>query len=562
MKNIRRSSAAVATVATLALALTACSSGGDNDAAANDTPAASPSAEELIKPEQSVGAMEDFKVGTTFKATEPVDFSLMYRDHPNYPVKEDWEFFTALKANQNVSFTRTDIPLSDWDNKRALLFGAGDFPDITSVMYPGQESQFVASGALLPVSDYLQYMPNFSDKVEKWGLSGELDALRQSDGKFYLLPGLREVPDVQYTVCPNDDMWKAAGITEDPKTWDEFAADLKKVKDANPTIKFAMSERWNTSSNWGPLGALMQTMGPTFNTVGGWGYAPTSFNKKDGKFELTATSAGTKDMVTYLAGLVSDGLLDPQITQDDDTANAKFLNGESATISCNTQGITNDIRKKAADTGKTINTHLMVIPGGPAGNVIAGSRLAQGVVLNADVAEKPYFKALLQFVDWLYFSDEGIEFAVWGDANTFTKDASGARVLNADINGNNQNPDGAKKLQADFGFYNGVFMAGTGSTADLVQSTMNDEIRGWTKTIIDGSDLRPANPPTPMDADTREALALLETQVHDAAQTGIASFITGEKPLSDWDAFVSQLDGLGGSQIVDDYNTAYQAAKK
>ncbi len=332
------------------------------------------------------------------------------------------------------------------------------------MFYPGQESQYVASGALLPVSDYIDYMPNFKDKVEKWGLSDEIDALRQADGKYYLLPGLREQPDLQYTICPNDDMWQKAGITEDPATWDEFAADLQKVKDANPDVKYPFSDRWN--ANPAPLGALLSTMGPNYDTVAGWGYSPVIFNSDDSKFELTATSAGYKAVVTQLAGLVSDGLLDPEITQDDDTANAKFLNGESAAISCNTQTITSDIRAKAEEAGKPINTHLMVIPGGPAGNVVAGSRLAQGVVLNADVAKKPYFKALLQFVDWLYFSDEGIEFAVWGqEGQTYTKDADGTRVLNADINGNNQNPDATKKLQADFGFFNGVFMAGVGSTA-------------------------------------------------------------------------------------------------
>jgi putative aldouronate transport system substrate-binding protein len=560
MRIIRRGSAAVATVATLALALTACSSDGDGTGSDNATDGATGSAS-TIADAQSVGAMDDFAVGTTFKATEPTTFSLMYRDHPNYPVKDDWAFFSDLKADQNVTFDRTDIPLADWDNKRSLLIGAGDFPDITTVFYPGQEAQFVASGALLPISEYLDYMPNFQDKVEKWGLQTELDATRQADGNFYLLPGLREQPDVQYTVCPNDDMWQAAGITEDPTTWDEFAADLQKVKDANPTVKYPFSDRWN--ANPAPLGALLQVMGPNFDTVAGWGYSPTVFNTDSSKFELTATTPGYKDLVTKLAGLVSDGLLDPEITQDDDTANAKFLNGESAAISCNTQTITSDIRQKAADAGQTLNTHLMTIPGGPAGNVVAGARLAQGIVLNADVAQKPYFKALLQFIDWLYFSDEGIEFAMWGqEGQTFSKGADGARVLNADINGNNQNPDATKKLQADFGFYNGVFMAGSGSTADLVQSTMSPEIAEWTKTVLANSTLRPANPGAPMDADTQEELGLLTTQIKDAVDTATAEFVTGKRSLDDWDTFVSELDGLGAQTVVDDYNAAYQAANK
>lgn len=556
MKNIRRSSAAVATVATLALALTACSSGGTSSEEPKNGESSSADGSELIGDAQSKGAMEDFEVGTTFKATEPLEFGLTYRDHTNYPVKDDWSIFTNLKNNQNVSFKRTDIPIADWDAKRSLLLGSGNFPDITTVFYPGSEQPFIASGALLPVSKYLDYMPNFQDKVEKWGLQEELDTRRAEDGEFYLLPGLREQPDVQYTLCTNDDLWAKAGITEDPATWDEFVEDLKKVKEANPELKYPYSERWNETP--GPLGALLKTISPNYGTVAGWDYSATVFNEDDKKFELTAGSQGYKEVVTYLAGLVKDGLLDPEITQKDDLATQKFLNGESATVGCNTQTITSDIRDKAKDLGKDLKTHLMVIPGGPAGNVIAGSRLAQGIVLNADVAEKPYFKALLQFVDWLYYSDEGIEFAVWGvDGETYTKDASGKRVLNADINGHNQNPDATKKIQADYGYYNGVFMAGTGSTKDLVLSTMNPEIADWTNTVLENSELRPVNPRTPFSATELEQLGLIETQVKDAVNAATAEFVTGKRDIADFDKFLAEIDAQGGSQIVQLYNDAY-----
>lgn len=561
--HIRKGPAVLATAVTLALALSACTS---NEADTKPTGTATDGASTAptgvtIDDAQKVDAMTDFKVGTTFKATAPVTFSLTYRDHPNYPVKDDWAIFTNLEANQNVTFDRTDIPLADWDNKRSLLLGSGDFPDITTVFYPGQETQFVSGGALLPVSDYVQYMPNFQDKVEKWGLQDELDTHRQDDGKYYLLPGLREDPDLQYTVCPNDDMWSAAGITKDPATWDEFASDLQKVKAANPGIDYAFSDRWNVTP--APLGALMKIVGPNFDTAAGWDYSTTVFDKADDKFELTATSDGYKSMVTYLAGLVSSGLLDPEITQDDDLAIQKFINGQSATISCNTQTITSDLRDKAADAGKTVNTHLMVIPGGPAGHVIAGSRLAQGIVLNADVAKKPYFLALLQFVDWLFYSDEGIEFAVWGtQGETYSKDASGVRTLDADINGLNQNPDATKKLQADFGYYNGVFMAGVGSTRDLVQSTMNSEIKDWTSTVLKASDLRPVNPRSGLNEAELESTGLLETQIKDAVNTATSEFITGKRGLDQWGAFVQELDGLGAQDVVDTYNAAYQRLQK
>ena len=139
----KRSVAYAATAATLALALAACGSGGDGGDGDK------PSADDI----GTVGAMEDFAVGTTFKATEPVTFGLMYRDHPNYPLKDDWDILTKLKENQNVEFEIQTAPLSDWQQAQAIAIGAGNAPDIISVTYHGQDSAFVAGGAILPVSD-------------------------------------------------------------------------------------------------------------------------------------------------------------------------------------------------------------------------------------------------------------------------------------------------------------------------------------------------------------------------------------------------------------------------
>src|SRR5690625_5127607 len=133
----------VAALAATALVLTACSSGGDDESGGSPEGGGAGSA--TIEEEHSVGAMDDYEVGTTFEATEPVNFSLLYRDHPYYP-------------------------LQDWDEKKALLISAGDAPEIISVTYPGQETQFVSGGAILPISDYFEYLPNFRQKGEDWAL--------------------------------------------------------------------------------------------------------------------------------------------------------------------------------------------------------------------------------------------------------------------------------------------------------------------------------------------------------------------------------------------------------
>lgn len=550
----------VATAAVLALLLAACGGGGGGDATPSATGGEDTAgSSELIGEDQKVGAMADYAVGTTFKASEPVSFSLMYRDHPNYPVKDDWLVFTSLKDNQNVTFERTDVPLADWDQKKALLISAGDATDIISVTYPGQETQFVSGGALLPVSDYFEYMPNFSQKIKDWGLQAELDTHQQADGKIYQLPGLREIPDVQYSVVIREDMWEKAGITEDPATWDEYLEDLKKVKEANPEISYAMSDRWTDSTT---LGAFLNVVAPNFGTNAGWGYTNTWFDQDADEFIVTGTSEGYHDLVTYAAGLVESGALDPEITQSDDQAIQKFISGQSAAISGNTQEITS-YRTKFADAGQTdVPIRLITIPDGPAGNNLAGSQLSSGLMLSSKVADSPNLLALLQFVDWLYYSDEGIEFAQWGvEGETYTKSADGTRELVPDVGWNALNPDAPKKLNADFGFSNGVFLLANGSTQDLLLSTMSPEVQEWTTKVLDSKETLPVAPAAGLDELELESVALLDSQLKDAVQAATAGFITGQRSLDAWDSYVQEMNGLGAQQLVDTYNTAYERTK-
>jgi len=548
MRKTRTPAAALAAATTLALVLTACSSTG------GETTEAEEGGGVTIDAEHSVGAMEEFEAGTSFKATEPVDLSLMYRDHPNYPVKEDWSFFQSLEADRNVTFTRTDVPLADWDNKKSLLIGAGDASELIPVTYPGQEVQFVSGGAILPVSDYVEYMPNFQQKVEDWGLQEELDTRRQADGKYYLLPGLREIPDVQYSVVVREDLFEKAGITEDPQTWDEFADQLEQVRAANPELSYGMTDRWTDTT---PLGASLQYMAPNFGTSGGWGYSNTWWDPESGEFEFTGTTDGYKDLVTYVAGLVADGSLDPEITQNDDQAIQKLLSGKVAAISGNTQEIS-AYRQKLADAGEAdVPLRMIVLPDGPFGGWLAGSRLSSGLMISSDAAEQPHFKALLQFVDWLYYSDEGIEFAQWGiEGETYTKDGSGVRALQADVGWNALNPDAPKKLNADFGYSNGAFLLANGSSKDLLQSVMSDEIKEWTDAVLAKKETLPVTPSAGLDELELEQTSLLDTQLKDAVMAATAAFVTGQRPLSEWDAYVAELDGLGATQLVDTYNAA------
>ncbi|MDR1852560.1 MAG: extracellular solute-binding protein [Propionibacteriaceae bacterium] len=506
------------------------------------------------------GAMADYAVGTTFKATEPLTFSLMYRDHPNYPYKADWLFLEKLASDQNVSFEITNVPLSDWNTQKPILIASGDAPDIIPVTYTSEQAQYAAGGAILPISDYLEYMPNYKDKVEKWGLQTAIDSIVQSDGKYYVLPGLHEEPRFQYSIAIRDDLWKAAGITEDPKTWDEFKADLVKIKNANlPGVKYPMSDRWK-------MGSLLSQAAPSFGTKSGatstntWGFDNgIYYDTAKGEFVYAGAQEEQKELLKFFASLVKEGLMDPDsLSQDDDQAKAKITTGQSTAIATNDQVIVTDYRQPMEELGEGGSVRMIRLPAGPKGDIVNVSRLESGLMVSAKAAEKPYFKALLQFIDWLYYSDEGLKFAKWGvEGVTYTGTGDDLKLA-SDVDYNGANPSGTKQLNKDFGFSNGVWMPANGSVFALEKAMLNDDGKAFVEVMKDKT-LQEPDPAAPMDEETQATASTYQTQLTDIVIQNTVEFISGAKDIDkDWDAYISALKAAG----LDEYVKLYNDAKK
>lgn len=506
-------------------------------------------------------AMDDYEVGKTFKAKKPVTFSTMYQDAAWYAYKEDWLLWSEITKRTNVTLEKTIIPMSDYNQKRSLLISSGDAPLIIPKTYPGQETPFVSSGAVLPISDYVEHMPNYLDKVEKWGLQAEIDNLRQSDGKYYVLPGLHEEVWPDYTLAVRTDIFEKNNIAI-PKTWDEFEDSLKKLKEIYPDST-PFSDRWSTTGNGGALGALLNYASASFGTVGGFGtqnYIKFDHDKKE--FVLAGATDEYKEMLTYFNGLVEQGLMDKEsLSQTDETAMQKFVSGKSFVISSNSQEIVTmrDTMNKELGEGK-FSVSKIAVPGGPKGHVMSGSRLENGIMINAKAKDDPNFVALLQFIDWLWYSDEGQELAKWGvEGTTYTKE-NGKRVLTPEVNFLGLNPKGTKDLRVDYGFGTGTFAYG--GTTDLLHSTMSEEEVKFQNEMAETKAVLPSDPPYPMDAMQQEQATLISTPLVDTIRQNTAKFILGSRPLSEWDAYVEELNAKGMDKYLDLVNNAYKDYQK
>ena len=529
----------------LAGALSACSTGPG-------TTSASPSNLASV----SVGAMKNFTAGEAFKATTPVSYSMLYSDHPNYPLKSNWLLFNAITKTTNVKLNSTIVPMSDYSAKRSLLIGAGSAPLIIPKTYPGAETTFVQSGAILPVSDYVNLMPNFEQKVKEWGLQGELNNLKQADGKYYLLPGLHQQIWPDYTIVVRTDIFKKLGIAI-PTTWDGLKTALTQLKAADPT-SYPFSDRYMG-------GATMNIASATYGTAMGDGLFHigdgTMFDKATNKFVYAAAQPQYEQLLAYFNSLVKGGLMDPEsFTQTDDQAIAKFTSGKSVVISGNSQDVVTYQKAMDQSLGKgKYSISKITVPSGPAGNIIAGSRLENGVMISSAALKSPNFVAMMQFIDWLYYSDAGQEFAKWGvQGTTYTKSAAGVRTLEPDVTYQGMNPSGSKDLRTDFGFSGGVFAYG-GST-NLLQSMMSPQELVFQKAMASKTP-QAVPPPAPLSETDQAQATLVETPLQDYVDQNTLQFILGQRPLSQFGAFVTELQGKGMTTYLDMKNKAYTTFK-
>jgi putative aldouronate transport system substrate-binding protein len=502
------------------------------------------------------GAMSDYKVGTQFKATEELSFSILYNNHPSYALKEDWLFWSELAKRTNVKLETVAVPLSDYEQKRSLLIGSGDAPFIIPKTYHPAENAFVSSGAILPVSEYIDLMPNLKDKIAKWNLKPEMDSLRQQDNNYYLLPGLHEKPWQDYSIAVRTDVLKQLNL-QPPRTWDDVYTMLKAMKAANPSI-YPFSDRFSKPT---PGGNLLNIVTASWGSFGGWNYQHAKFNDSTKKFEYTGATDAYKQALEYLHKLVDEGLLDPEsFTQSDDQARQKLANGKSFVISSNAQTLVNDYRNDLAKTIPNATIAKIPLPIGPAGEVNPASRTENGVMISKKARESKNFVAMMQFIDWLYYSDAGQEFAKWGvEGTTFTKDGSGKRSLAPDVNVIGLNPKGTKHLQKDFGFYNGVFAYG--GSPELVNGFFSAEEQEVQKQQANRKPVA-VQPPAPFTDEEREQATLWETPLKDHVTQMTLKFILGQRPFSEWNAYVAELKAKNSDQYINLVNKAYERFKK
>ena len=520
----------------------------------------------------------------TFHSDEPVTYTISFSDASWYAMQPEWQsegIFKKIEDLTNVHLDITSYDSGDYNQKINLAINSGAATYIIPKVY--SEDQYVAGGGVVAVSDYVQYMPNYSAFVKNYDMEPDLETIKQSDGKYYRLPGLHQAALQDYTIMVRDDIFAAAGYDvrelEKDWTWEslhDVLVNVKKYMVAQGMCSekdYIWSDLWCGESGKGTGGNLRKLMGASYGVLSGWaiegsnGGIKYDWNKKE--FYSSSISDDFKKMVTVANSFIKDGILDPEtFTQSDDTANNKFYNGKTVIKSTNRSSMANDITGIENILGKgNCSVYVTAYPSGTNKNLAETSRLECGVMLSQkaldELGEEGFVK-MVRFVDWLFYSKEAYSLCKWGpegetwhyvdvDGKKIKQLLPGFKCGGLGISGSEDDVD----IRLKWGYAGGNYFYGhsTAESTDNFTPEVQDLYAryGKYKTV---AKVDPKAKPT---EDEREQLNLWAVPLIDNINAWTLKFVTGQKDVNkDWNEYVSSCKNLNVDNIVALTNEIYK----
>ncbi|CAM4032622.1 extracellular solute-binding protein [Paenibacillus alkaliterrae] len=533
MKKLRKTSAWLLCLTLLVSLLAACGSSNDEGAAGGTNATdVSKTAEDVKK--------EGFPI-----VSEPLTLTMMSQDAGvadwnKMPVLQEMEKLTGIKLEYQNS------PIDSFATKKNLVFASGNLPDIfyAADLKPAEQVTYGSQGVLIPLEGYIDngYAPNLKKIFD------ENPDIRKSfttpDGHMYALPNI-DLAAVWYRspMWYNGKILKALGVTELPKTTDEFYAFLKRVKEEDPNGNGKQDEIPLTSVKLDDLRMFF---------LGFWGiYNEVIYADKDGKVHYTPQEEGYKGYLTFLNRLWNDNLLDHEtFSQTADQKKAKGQNNQIAVF--------NDWFPYFTLGGEPSGDNPMMTPlkSEVAGSPVYGKH--PGISANGTFAissSNPAPEATMRWIDYLYSYEgatlfaQGPENLLWKYKNKDTHEKEWLPV-----------PGGVDREE-----YRGTMTPNYGIlTPGMNDTELTKGLRSEFDAWIDKENAEKLTPigkaPFPnvylTNEEQSEATALLSDLNTYVIQME-AKFVTGNEPLSNWDTYTAQIKKMGGDRIVELYQGAY-----
>ena len=259
---------------------------------------------------------------------ESVTLTVMCYTPDAYPTDPHsvW-FWNWLEAQTGVKFDIDQVLESALSERKSLMFASAELPDILLCIGLSTSDMMnygAGEGLLLDFTPYVteELMPNLCLAFEEFPIF-KANATA-ADGKMYSLPynrGYFSPYGESNRIFIDKNRMEAVGVTEPPKTLDEFIDMLYAFKEADPDCI--------------PLGGANDSMNPGYYFLNAMGFLGQSSNYgtkitiREGEAVLPVGDPLFKEYLTLMHKLYEDGILAGSFFTDDGTAvNAKMSEGK------------------------------------------------------------------------------------------------------------------------------------------------------------------------------------------------------------------------------------------
>lgn len=457
-------------------------------------------------------------------------------------------FHTGLAKASGIDVD-WQFPAEGTDGTQAfnLLLSDEKLPDIIGYNVRDDAESYIKDGVIQDLTDilkekapnYYQYLQDNPDLAK---------SVTTDSGKIYAFGVFRET-DAQgafYGPEIRKDWLDEAGLAV-PTNPDEWENALK-----------VMNEKHGGKFAFAPTDMDLGGFSGGFGAHGTFGL--NFYVGEDGKVAATQTQEEWKNYMEWLHKLYAEGLIDPDVaTIDDEGLKTKAANDKlSATYNLGSRTTIYEDQSKA--NGKTSDWVWAPYPkqadGSDTSYIFSSGRVQNFTWVVTTSAKGAMLDKAMKWLDYAY-SPEGKNYWNFGEKGVSWEEKDGKPVYTDKVIKNELGASEAKVL------YTGLSNTGLGeqlldSLATTEDGIKPDEVAGntWAKDADKAlASIYPSSV-TMTEDEAKEAATIMNT-LNTYCSENAMKFMTGDRPVSDYDKFVKELKDQGLERLTEIKQAAY-----
>lgn len=476
---------------------------------------------------------------------KPVTITMMAPQHDSWPYNTDWYVVKELEKATNVHLDVTAVPSRDYKNKVQLQIAGGKLPDLLFLLNDVKPAfEYGPQGAFVNLLDHMDKMPNF----KAWFEANPAHAAQfiSADGSLYVAPEHGEEQSNRRGWMYREDILKELNL-EVPTNQDEFYNMLVKMKEAYPE-SYPLSFR-SFSNHMVQLQQLAANFGTDFMDPG-LHHTYYSYDYDTNEWFFGATSDEFKELVTFYNKLYEEGLLLPSFMTVDTAGWVESMASGTSFVTYDYLSRIKSLTIAGAESDPDFQMAYMAPPAMGTKGEAKTQFTATGCYGYAVSTQCKDLDSVLKYIDWMY-TDEAMELASWGkDGDYADKQADGTWKWHDDVLADGYDIRlnlGMENYGTHFRYDANALFAQHEATcprlAAAYKESANYEV--------------PNQPVLNYTEEEQKVVDTIGSTISTHVEEELAKFMLGKRDISEWDAYVAEIEAMGLEQLKEVQISAY-----